>query len=282
MPSTFASIQQLFVALSTPNTTPTHNQIAAGELGVACLELLHTPNIGRHYQGDTRGKSYDVFQLGTNLSRPVNNALFIDDPVTFAQYWNEIIGITTLAQASSCTVWDQTFYTASTAFACAYDLFQPTSRKTPGTFFEIIIANLLKILTGRQTQKYISLGQRGYYVTTDIVLLSDRPDRPHLVIPCKITTRERISQPFVHQRILESVFPRQYKSIFLGLSEMQRNGNIGVNEICVPTQVDIFNSHVATLEGLYYIDLPEGYRNLPNVHTGTLNTLLTQDLPLLL
>lgn len=276
----FQSIQQDFSVLSNPTSTAHETLIAAEDLCSKCLHLLHQAT--HHHQGYTTKGGYDIFQRGNDISRPISQTIFIDDVNIFKEKWDYAITINNIPQATNFQSWNEILYTASMAFACVYDLYQSRSRKTPGTFFEIVVTNLLRNITGRPTRKYISLNKPGYNVTTDIVLISPNPVVPHLVVPCKITTRERISQAFVYQRILDSVFPGRYKTVFIGISEMQRNGSIGVNEICVPIQIDLFNSYVAHIEGLYYADLPDGYKNLPNVRTGNLTDLLIKDLPQLL
>lgn len=84
-------------------------------------------------------------------------------------------------------------------------------------------------------------------VATDIVFKKNE-DNKGLVIPVKITTRERIVQPFAHQRILDSVFgPGSYQSLLICVSEMQRDKENNVNEICVPGTIQLFQRHLASL-----------------------------------
>ena len=80
------------------------------------------------------------------------------------------------------------------------------------------------------------------------------------MIPAKITTRERIVQPFAHQRILDSVFgAHHYNSILTCVSETQRHGPNGVKEICVPGTIRLFQKHLAVMAGIYYLDPPSRY-----------------------
>ena len=93
---------------------------------------------------------------------------------------------------------------------------------------------------------------------TDIVLLNDKG--PQLVIPTKITTRERIVQVWAQQRILQDVFGSgKYLSILISMSELQRDQDAGVNEICVPGQVGLFQKYLAQVSGMYYLDVPKAY-----------------------
>src|SRR5690606_14225136 len=130
---------------------------------------------------------------------------------------------------------------------CAYDLWQRRSRKTPGTFFEVLMASLLQQMLPRAAfSKHIPLAallrdrdaaegatetetdaveeaegedDGRSSVSTDLVI--GTPDRPGgVVVPLKITTRERIVQPFAHQRILDSAFGEGvYRSLLVCISE---------------------------------------------------------------
>ena len=107
-----------------------------------------------------------------------------------------------------------------------------------------------------------------------------------LVVPVKITTRERIVQPFAHQRILDSVFgEHRFRSVLVCVSEMQRKRDEGANAICVPGTIRLYQRHLAALSGLYYLDPPHRYLQpdvTAHVAVRTLGCLLADDLPSLL
>ena len=186
--------------------------------------------------------------------------MFISDPLQFKDLWAEWVA--SIDQTNCTLLHDRTdaiLYTCATAFACAYDLYTPTSRKTPGTFFEVMIGSLLKHVTGLTRGYQIGIPGSDFKITTDIYLVGGI-GKPNLVIPTKITSRERIVQAYTHQRILDNVFGRGiYKSIIVACSELQRDKDIGVNEICVPGQVQLYHKHLAQLYGLYYLDPPIAY-----------------------
>lgn len=100
---------------------------------------------------------------------------------------------------------------------------------------------------------------RGDAVSTDLVLTNPKTGKG-AVVPMKITTRERIVQPFAHQRILDSAYPGQFGSFLACISEVQRDDNTGtVKQICVPGTVALFQKHLSKLNGLYYCDIPVRY-----------------------
>lgn len=172
-------------------------------------------------------------------------------------------------------------YACVMGFSCCYDLWKPGSRKTPGTFFELFMAALLGVyFRDHAFSKHVDLGRllgvegteaapatetdteaEASSLSTDLVLRSSRNGR-HAVIPLKITTRERVVQPFAHQRILESAFPGDYRSFICCISETQLDkvgGRTVVKQVCVPGTVKLFQRFLARVEGLYYCDLPVRY-----------------------
>ena len=123
----------------------------------------------------------------------------------------------------------------------------------------------------------------GESVSTDIVFQKGT-EQAGLVIPAKITTRERIVQVYAHQRILDSVYPGAYKTTLIAVSETQRQARGGVNDICVPGTLKLFQRHLAPISGIYYIDPPARYLS-PDltriVKVSDLQTLLREDLVVL-
>ncbi|MCR6643378.1 MAG: hypothetical protein NVV62_01965 [Terricaulis sp.] len=99
----------------------------------------------------------------------------------------------------------------------------------------------------------------GDAVSTDLVITNPSTDRA-AIIPLKITTRERIVQPFAHQRIVDSAFPGRYASFIACISEVQRDDKTQtVKQVCVPGTVALFQKHLAKIQGLYYCDIPVRY-----------------------
>jgi hypothetical protein len=105
-------------------------------------------------------------------------------------------------------------------------------------------------------------------VATDLVLKWPNQSGG-IVVPFKITTRERIVQPFAHQRILNSAFGEDaYRSLLVCISETQLDEKKrAVKQVCVPGTVKLFQKYLAPLDGLYYCDIPQRYsaRDMQNV-----------------
>lgn len=132
--------------------------------------------------------------------------------------------------------------------------------------------------------KHVRIPNGNETISTDIVF--EAVNRVKLVIPAKITTRERIVQPYAHQRILDSVFGAgMYKSILLCVSETQREKEERVNDICVPGTIALYQKHLAALTAIYYLDPPARYLDssvCDLVPVRRLSELFCSDLPIIL
>lgn len=246
--------------------------------------------------GYTEGREYWAF-VGPNKSRPVVRKWYIEDPRDFEVRWATVVAsIDSDRHVLTCAAEEanSVLYTAVIAVASAFDVWKPTSRKTPGTFFEVLLGSFMsRLLPTYARTKHIPLpldlgaepASNEDSVSTDIVFTRPNGSKS-LVIPAKITTRERIVQPFAHQRILDSVFgPGRYVSVLTCVSETQRDDrNRRANMICVPGTVRLFQRHLAPLGGIYYLDPPARYLAadmLDVVPVGTVGMLLTNRLPTL-
>jgi|GEM_PF-991444 len=258
-------------------------------LALFCVKALNLlGGVQEARQGAIGGKEYYVFytkagQSSKVYSRPVLKKLFIYDAAAFVRLWGEMLKS---VNPQKCVIEHEAIgkliYTASQAFSCVYDLYKPSSRKTPGTFFEMLMSSLLAITTGMPIGKQIHIPGETYKIPTDIVLYATEKQTSSLVIPTKITTRERIVQPWAHHRIVEDVFGKgRFKTILACVSELQRDGEKGVNEICVPNQVGLFQTYLAELSGLYYADPPLSYVNagFAGLPVRSLGELFHTDLP---
>lgn len=254
-----------------------------GHMAHHCASLLEKS--APQLLGRCDGKDYHAFRAGSKLSRPVQLPLLIRHPQRLRSRWS--------AMCRAARPQEQRYdmpqedinvvlYSVSMAFALCYDLWRPSSRKTPGTFLEIVVGSLLQVvIPGKRRIAHVPLGG-GEMVSTDIAFV-DRDGSKGLVVPVKITTRERIVQPFAHQRILDSVFgEHSFRSVLVCVSEMQRKRDEGANAICVPGTIRLFQRHLAALSGLYYLDPPERYLQpdvTAHVAVRTLGSLLADDLP---
>lgn len=239
--------------------------------------LLLKNNAGYSFFGTFSGKNtqdYHAFTFGGECSRPVRDDLFITDyelfSLGFDEFRESLRNIDGGWSSFDSRRANKIIYTSVMSVACCFDLWKSGSRKTPGTFFEIFIAAALKwMIPDEIFSKHIPLIDQlesddesvdPSSVSTDIVIKS-KYKNTSVVIPLKITTRERIVQPFAQQRILDSYFGKGvYFSFLACISETQQDKRKRkVNHICVPGTIRLYQKYLSSLSGMYYCDIPERY-----------------------
>lgn len=273
---------------------------ALREITKHCLKKLSNKKTNSRPHGNIGDKEYWIYGAGKGISRPFLKSLFISSEIDFNDKWNLLIAKINPNEHnidSTANEVDAVLYTSSMAFAMCYDIWKTSSRKTPGTYLEVLLGSILgEILPEYQRTKHISLPkengteeEKGVGVSTDIVFEKTRTNGEifGLVIPVKTTTRERIVQPFAHQRILDGVFgPGRFNSVLACISEMQLDKKKKkVNEICVPGTIRLFQKHLATLTGIYYLDPPTRYLQedvTKFITVDSVGKLLTSHLPKLI
>ena len=250
-------------------------------ISALCLAKILCEAENRPYGRPLGAKQYSVFFAGKNLSRPFLPTLMIDSVEEFQTRWATLEEL--LRSPANEDEINKLLYTAITAFCACYDIWED-SRKTPGTFYEVLLGSVLQlVMPGYVRTKHISIPGTAEKVATDIVF--SLPGKPGgLVVPAKITTRERVVQPYAHQRILDAVFgDGVYKSVLTCVSELQRDDKKQeVNEICVPGTIALYQKHLASLTALSYLDPPHRYlhENLFEVvPIRTVGWLLTEFIP---
>jgi hypothetical protein len=286
------SVKSLFVAVGKLYNKSQPHYEACRALFTAAHSKLHRESTYSSY-GCYAGNPvvpYHVFSLNpATVSRPVRPDIYISDPNELAIIHNEFMAVLKVP-ASSWTVENRVtanriVYTAVMSVACCYDIWQRGSRKTPGTFFEFLMAGLLKMMfptadfikhiplaailhdkdvlestAESQSQADDSENGDAAGVSTDLVIGVPNK-RGGVVVPLKITTRERIVQPFAHQRILDSAFgDGVFKSLLVCISETQLDDKTkSVKQVCVPGTVKLFQKYLARVGGIYYCDVPQRY-----------------------
>ena len=232
----------------------------------------------------------------------MNTELYVSDVTDFATLVSALsaavlqsAGTGALSGLSPSEV-DRALYTAVMSWAAVVDIFQP-SNGLAGTYFEMVIGPIIAILSGRPETGAVGIevggGEDPESVKVDITYhASDQS----LAVPTKISTRERVSQPYVHAAILESAFPGRYRTalcignetnMFQPSQPAARRGleTLTLGETLVPGTIALYQKYIAQLSGLYYLDVPTRYiTNTPPgfPHVATMGEMLTRELPHLL
>ncbi|MDA1286811.1 MAG: hypothetical protein O3A08_10380 [Proteobacteria bacterium] len=197
----------------------------------ACLKKLNKDAALRPY-GEFSGipkVSYSVAEANGNLSRPYRPEFFISNASEFEKQITQFMAQMDDADIINKANFENVLYTVVSSFCLCYDVWKPKSRKTPGTFFEVFVGAACTVrypspkfvlskhikIEEQPTETLFPEGEsdglKGNSVSTDLVITNTQNKRA-AVIPLKITTRERIVQPFAHQRILDSAYPKLYRS----------------------------------------------------------------------
>jgi hypothetical protein len=262
-----------------------------GDLAVRALQLLAAESeVHDFVWKGSPGKRYSVVALRRSpvpFSRPANAALFERDAELFHTLWARIsAGLASeRSQAGirvsgvSAQAIDRAFYTAVLAYAMCMDL--GGDRRRAGTLLEITIRSAVELLSGRRDVGEVRLpipGEPDRRVRVDMSFPPGTGRGVTLVVASKFSTRERISQAFVHQLFLDRLSPGNYRSIMTICSENNVFGPKGVagrrpgpavcwaQDTLVPGTIAMYQRYVAEMAGLYYLDPPAPY--LQGRHPG--------------
>jgi hypothetical protein len=206
----------------------------------------------------TTGKSYFSF-CGSQQSRPVNVDLYADSDRDFGRLLSTFRR--GFAKSSSDEITRTTYSVAYSVFG-AHDIHE-VGRKASATFFEILIGHIVARAIGIAPRNKVRIPESGADLPTDYIFdPGDRSRKIHL--PIKTSTRERAVQAWVHQLVLDRIFGvGTYRGILVVASETKRNARTGeVIEICVPRQLQMFQTRVAEISRVYYLDPPKAYLEL--------------------
>lgn len=208
------------------------------------------------------GKRYFGFRSATE-SRPINGGLYIQGAQSFHKAMEDFRQGFPGISSEGVT---KTVYTMASCVLAAHDV-NRVGRKASATFFEILIGHLVARALGIFPRKKVRMPESKSELPTDYVF-DPGPRSRKIHLPIKTSTRERAVQAWVHQLVLDRIFGNgEYLGILVVSGETKRNTNTGeVVEICVPRQLQMFQSRVAEISRIYYLDPPQAYLSLSTGH----------------
>jgi hypothetical protein len=170
------------------------------------------------------GKRYFAFRHNDakgRISRPVNEDLYIADT-------QELLQLLEKLKANPAMDWlpedqcNRFLYTIAMAFCAFNDVSSDQDKKTPGTYFELLVGHLLALTFGVQPRNRVEVltveDERSTLPTDFIFDLGPRQLKFH--VPVKISTRERVVQVWAHQRMLNGVYGEgRFKGVLVALAE---------------------------------------------------------------
>lgn len=231
------------------------------------------------------GKDYYRFSYNNQYTRAINAALFAEGKIVS----NYSVGANSYSgkpadylfynirnsdiknqDAHSITV---AVYSIAICFCATIDVLKTSDQKTPGTYFEILMGHFYALtfkVNPRKQLEVLNLGDHPTLPTDFIFDLGDGRAKYH--VPVKTSTRERVVQVWSHQKVLDGVYGM---GRFLGLLTCLAETNVNnkrndVVEVCLPDQWQIYQSFIAQLKRVYYLDIPNKYKalnnNFPKIH----------------
>ena len=230
------------------------------DLAIESIDFLnhHARRVG--LKSKVAGKQYSSFRMDGVVARPANSALFVSDPQTIETSWRAL-----KAGSLDSRLCDQLLYTLSLAPCLAMELFDRQNKKGPATYFECLVGHLVSSLLRKNPARKARLPVlRGQVRMTMDFLFEGGSSAPGVHLPIKMSTRERVVQAWSHQRLLDSAFGEGfYRGIMVLCSETKMDSRSHeVVEICVPGQWLAYQTYLAKMEKIYYLDMPERYKEL--------------------
>jgi len=208
-------------------------------------------------------KQYFSFINAKTKSRAVNQGSF-QDGALMDKFLNAVRSKQIANELSSEEI-TRACYTLAVSLACTVDLENPGYKQTPGTYFQYLVTHLLtrEFDCAPSERVRVKIGKDEVPLTMDLVLdLGNGKPKYHIAI--KNSSRERASEVWTHQRILDTAFQsKKYIGIFAGLAESKLDHRTNdVTEICVPDQWRAYQHFVSRISAIYYLDPPTAYLNL--------------------
>lgn len=212
-------------------------------------------------------KSYFAYFQNGSFSRAINSSLFNPN----FEKWEKLRD----AMRDGCL--DKTFnpyliteiiYSIAISFCACIDIIKRRDQKTPGTFFEYLIAYFFTWRVGVEPQNSIpilNIDEEEKYLPTDFVYnLGKKARKFHM--PIKTSSRERAIMIWAHQKLLDGVYGVER---FMGTPVLLAETKVDaqkkeVVEICLPDQWRLYQLYIAKLKRIYYLDIPRAYQDLNN------------------
>jgi hypothetical protein len=208
------------------------------------------------------GKTYMMARLktGGRSSRPINKALFAPG-ITRSEIVETLSGnVGAIPDARL----DQLLYTVAISYCLAVDLVSVGNKKSPGTFFEILVGHLAARRFKTNPARHIAIPSLDIENTLPTDFIFDMgASKAKIHMPVKISTRERVIQAWAHQRVLEGMHGAgRFRGILVILTETNKQKESSVVEVCLPGQWAAYQMYIAPMHRVYYFDLPKRYEPL--------------------
>ncbi|RYZ90595.1 MAG: hypothetical protein EOP04_03490, partial [Proteobacteria bacterium] len=118
-----------------------------------CIRLLRSTT--QSEWNGPGGKTYIIFATESNQSRPFLSK-YLTTSEAFSADWDLLIRSGDRSTHRFTLTEEQvnkTLYNIVVPFCVCYDLWKPKSRKTPGTFFEVVLGTLISMILPGSTKR---------------------------------------------------------------------------------------------------------------------------------
>lgn len=225
--------------------------------------LEHTERVSEHSR--VPNKSYVAFRSDVGIVSRVFNTSLYDADACLDQL--ETLLTEGLEGRASDDI-TKTLYTAAMSFCCANDIESKNhARGRSGKYFEYLVGNIMATALGVRGVARIEAVNpdlaRGLN-PDHLFEVGEEGALIHLAV--KISTRERMVQPWAHQRILDGAYGTdRIKGVMVFLNETNRL-QTGIQETCTPARLRQYQMFVARIHALYYFDPPRPYLELAGAY----------------
>ncbi len=221
-------------------------------------------------------KEYICYENNNHRTRAINKNLINVDDNSIRIFIDKIK--TNDIEAYTADEITNICYKIAISFCSAIDLIKSNDQKTPGTFFEYFMGQLFSTnlgITPRKQVEVLNIDNLNSKLPTDFIFDLGY-NKPKYHVPVKTSTRERVIQVWAHQRVLDGIYGNgRFLGLLTCLSETKVDQRkLEVTEICLPDQWRIYQLFIAQMKRVYYLDLPEKYKEMnkwyPPIHVHPL------------
>lgn len=237
------------------------------QLYLDCLSFLSSKSISRlDLISKVPGKNYFAFKKPDKISRAVRKTLYEPD----IKIWNALMRECAKKNVAAIPRSDleKTLYSMAISFCASIDLLKKGDQQTPGTFFGKFVAFFFASQLGVEPLNYVNLMNYDEpdvttKLQTDLIFdLGKKKQKFH--VPVKTSTRERAIMLWAHQKLIDGAYGvERFMGTPVLLAETKTNTETKeVVEICLADQWRVYQLYISRLKRIYYLDLPEAYREL--------------------
>ena len=229
-------------------------------------------------QSRVPGKKYVAWGSPRAPSRPVNLAFLtngLDQVVADWKVWSDA-GYDNDVFGDDFDRLSAMLYLVCLVPCLVFDLLNRGDRKRPATYFERVIGHVISGAIGidpSNSQRFSVAGVRPSMTMDHLFTVPG--NSPNIHLPVKMSTRERVVQVWSHQAMLDKAFGKgAYRGLMVLFAETKLDSQtLEVVEIAVPEQWVAYQSLLATMDRIYYLDVPVKYQELADQHPNLFNIL---------